>query len=801
MNNNTKYPFKNIEKCVQNYWEKNKTFKTNNNTKKKKFYCLCMFPYPSGKLHIGHVRNYTIGDIISRFNRMLKKNVLFPIGWDCFGLPAENASIINNEDPKLWTYKNIKYMKKQIKMLGFSFDWEKEIYTCSKKYYKYEQYFIKKLFNKKIMYKKKSIVNWCKKDKTVLANEQVINNKCWRCNNIIEKKNKNQWFLKIENFSENLLNNLYKLKLWNNKVKIMQKKWIGKNKWYELVLPIYINNKKNNKYKILLYEENYFIKNIFNIKLIIINKNNILIKNIMNEYKYINNLYVYIPINNKKIHILIKNIYNFKKNIIINNDIKLINNYIKKNNIFNSNINFFNYYSFIITNNIKNKISNKKSKYIKNILYEKKILFYKKIFNIKDWCISRQRYWGSPIPIIYNKRNNKMKYINNKNIPLIIENKNKNYKNLLIEKDTFDTFIESSFYHIIFTYNKKYKKMVNNKITNYWLPIDCYIGGIEHATMHLIYIRYFNNLFYKFNLIKCKEPSTELICQGMVNSKSYYYIENKKKIWISPEDINKYKNYNLIYDGISKMSKSKNNGVDPIKIVKKYGADTLRTFIMFLAPIENDIEWDEKKIIGIYRFLNKIWKFSNFIKSIKLIKNTKILNNEENIFNIFFNNEIDIITNLMYKKKYNIIISKIMNLYNKINNLIKNNNISNLYFLKYIFIKLIKFLYPFSPHISFVIFKNLNIKKNIDFCRWPRKDNNIFKCRTNINNNSFLFINIMVNSKKKNIIKVNKNDNQNNIIKKIYNNKYINIKEYNVKKIIFIKNKMINFIIDDDKNK
>ncbi len=838
-----------IEKKIQNFWYKNNIFKTYIDKNKKKFYCLCMIPYPSGHLHMGHIRNYTIGDIIVRYQRLNQKNILYPIGWDSFGLPAENAAINNNISPKKWTYKNIKYMKNQLKKIGFSYDWKKELITCKSKFYKLEQLLFLILFKNNMIYRKKSIVNWCNIDKTVLANEQVINNKCWRCNNKIKKKNIKQWFIKTTKYALNLYKNIKKLKKWPIKVKKMQKNWIGKFKGYLIKIKIINNNKiikifiKKLEYLtattyILISLTHKIIKNLY-YNIFKYSKKDFKIKKLKNEKYYIKktNLYIIHPITHKNIKILISNI----PNIIYNSKIifftpicskkqyklaklfklKIINifnklKYLKKKKL-NTNIKLINSY---LLNNLNIKKAKKKIYKLLNKKIKKII-----IFKLKDWVISRQRCWGVPIPILYTK--NKYKPIHKNNLPIKLPKKlnininNLNplksnikwqktkYKNKIAykETDTIDTFLSTSWYHIKFTsFTNKKVICIKNK-ANYWLPIDVYIGGIEHATMHLIYLRFIHKFFNKLKLVKYKEPVKKLICQGMVLSKTFYYKNNNIIKWINFKNViktfenNKIKykhikhnNISLKYYGYKKMSKSLNNGIEPKKIIKKYGADTLRLFIIFSAPIDKNLIWKTKNIIGSYRFLKKLWNITlNFININKNKKNLKTKYNIKQYNKIKFLLHYTIYKVTKYIKKYyfNICISLIMKFIKYFKKYTIIYNIKYLKLYKKCLKNIILLIYPFTPHISFYLWNKLTKKyyNKIDYVNWPKYSNKIIKKFKRLN------LIIQINGKKIFIMKIKEQYNKKKIIKKIY--KYKNFNKYfkNIKKIIYIKNKVINFII------
>ncbi len=837
-----KYNHKKIEKNTQKFWYKNKIFKSKINNKKKKYYCLSMIPYPSGNIHIGHVRNYIIGDIISRYKRLKNKNVLHPIGWDSFGLPAENAAINNNLSPNKWTIKNIKNMKKQLKKLGISYDWDKEIITCNSKFYKWEQWLFIKLFEKNMLYKKKDIINWCSNDKTVLANEQVINNKCWRCNNKIKYKYLNQWFIKITKYSNILLKDIKILKHWPKKVKNMQINWIGKCKGFKIKFKINNYNKK-----IKLFIKN--IKLITAITYICISINNNIIKyikdkNINKKIKNIffnNNIKKYKkyfiiktkllainPITKKKIPIIITN---FTNKIYNYNSLPLIPGYYKKQYKFAKYYNLKIKYIFkkntknsnktkLINSGILNNLSIKKSiKIINKILKNNKKKYY--IFKLKDWIISRQRYWGVPIPIIkYNKLNIPINYnqlplklpknlnINKKNKlnPLKFNSKwkkikinNKLYKR---ETDTIDTFLESSWYHIRFTSHNNKNFILNKKNANYWLPVDVYIGGIEHATMHLIYLRFIHKFLYNLGLINCSEPVKKLICQGMILSKTFFYLNKKKKIWINYKNITKIKKENKInyfkkntnipvkFYGFKKMSKSKNNGIKPKYIINKYGADTLRLFIIFASPIEKNLIWNDKNIKGCYRFLNKIYNLSIYFINFKIKKINNILRNKNYKKIKFYLNKTIYKVNKNIKKNYfNIAISEIMKFIKKFNKFKILNNKDYILYKKCIN-SIIILIYPFTPHISFYIWKKLKNKNIIDKTKWLK-----YSKKKLIKKKIKLIV--QVNGKKRYIIKIKNGLNEKQIKNKINKKKIINkfIKNQKIIKIIYIKNKVINYLI------
>ncbi|QJC33364.1 leucine--tRNA ligase [Enterobacteriaceae endosymbiont of Donacia clavipes] len=843
------YSPKEVESYVQKKWDLNNTFKVKENYNKEKFYCLSMLPYPSGKLHMGHVRNYTIGDVIARYQRMLGKNVLHPIGWDAFGLPAEIAAYNNNVSPNIWTKNNILYMKKQLKLLGFSFDWDREITTCNPEYYRWEQWFFLKLYKLGLAYKKNALVNWCPIDKTVLANEQVINNSCWRCHNFIKKKWIKQWFLKITSYNEELLNHLKKLNNWPNQVKNMQKNWIGKIKGVEIFFKIFDTNLKLNVFIESKYQfiDISFIKILYNhpiCKKFIKNKE---IKKFIEKCKsfFSNEKNLSLPIHNIKcINSLLfaENIFTKKKIPII------IVNYLSNIYEINATIGIPEYdkKDFLLAQKCNILIINKKkilnfnknnkfnNKLLFNHLIKKKIAFYKKYYHLKDWSISRQRLWGTPIPIII-KNNGDFIPFKKKDLPLVFpknffnedikENYNEKIKKNLkwfqynkngikgqIETDTFDTFIESSWYYVRYTAPHDNNNMLDKKKAKYWLPIDQYIGGIEHAIMHLIYFRFFHKLMRDIGLLDTDEPVKKLLCQGMVLADSYYYIDkNNKYNWVSSKNIIFKKDNNvtnifdnqgrkLIYNGMIKMSKSKNNGVDPKDIIQKYGADTLRLFIMFAAPPTMSLEWKESGIKGMFRFLKKLWKFIYQYK--KLNYNYKQINKKYFIFTKY-NKEQLIIKNYINKtiikvtnnfetnQVFNTVISSVMFLVNKIIKYKISNKIDYLIIYNGLLIVL-KILYPFTPHFCFILWKYMGKNTDIDYESWPIIEN--------INTNLLDTFNIVIqiNGKKKYnlLIPLKYKKKENNIKKYILLHKKISkfLKNIIIVKTIYVPHKIFNIV-------
>ncbi|XBC41137.1 MAG: leucine--tRNA ligase [Buchnera aphidicola (Nurudea yanoniella)] len=853
---------KKIEREIQKIWEKNNTFSVIEDTKKEKYYCLAMIPYPSGKLHMGHVRNYTISDVVARYQRMIGKNVLHPIGWDAFGLPAEIAAMQNNIAPSEWTNKNIKYMKKQLKSLGFSYDWDREITTCKPEYYKWEQWFFIELYKKKLVYKKKSLVNWCEFDQTVLANEQVIEGLCWRCNTKITKKNIPQWFIKITKYAKELLQGLKTLSEWPEKVKKMQSNWIGRMSGIEFCIKVLNMNKTltifTEKPEILIFATYIAISPLHklakeisysnkNVKLFIKQSycQNIFENNFDKNKGIDTKIFALHPLTQEKIPIWIAN-YVLSETVTqsvlgvphynLNDcEFSLIHKIKTKPEIFQNNQviqHIKPQYSSIESEKFyhykeNNEINIKKTRFsIISKLKKSNIVKRKTYYKLKDWGVSRQRYWGVPIPMATLKNNDIIPIpdinlpINlHKNTKIICSNNkftNSSYKRsiyingklAIYENDTLDTFVESSWYYARYTCPKFNKGMIEKNSANYWLPVDLYVGGIEHSTMHLMYFRFFHKLLRDFGFVQSDEPVKKLLCQGMVLSDAFYYFdEQQRQIWINippihlQYDCNKnikkcfmYKGKKIFHEGMIKMSKSKKNGIEPEIMINKYGADTVRLFIMFAAPTESSLEWKESGVKGIYRFLKKLWTLCyNHIKSHfhahkKL--NYKTLTNIEKELYLFLYETIQKVTHdIDRKQSFNTAISEIMKLVNKISKIQKN--INNIELIHLSLVSVIKIMYPFTPHFSHTLLQYLlNDTIKTENLTWPniKKEKSI--------NLDYTYILVQINGKFRHKLLLKNNLSKSQIFKKVMKEpkifKYINhVKIHNV---IYIPNKLINLV-------
>jgi len=843
-----RYNFKIVEKRWQDYWDKNKNFKSTLDKSKKKFYCLEMFPYPSGKIHMGHVRNYTIGDVLSRYKSMLGFNVLHPMGWDSFGMPAENAAKENNLDPKIWTEKNISVMKTQLKKLGLSIDWDREISTCSEDYYKHQQLFFLELYDKGLVYKKENYVNWDPVDETVLANEQVIDGKGWRSGAVVERKKLNQWFFNISKFSEELLIGLDNLKSWPNKVKVMQKNWIGKSFGCEIDfkiegnLPIktvrcfttrpdtlfgfsflavsvdhpisehFINNSKFNEFKKECSKTGTTEESIaqgekigFNTDLMAFNPLNTKEKVPIYFANFVLMDYGFGAVFGCPAHDQRDLDFALKYNLPVKTVVKPLDEdekYKVKKEAYTGP-------GEIINSDFLNGLKVPEQSIIKTIeILEKKKLGNKKInFRLKDWGVSRQRYWGCPIPIAYDKNGNVLT-IPKDHLPVKLpENINlnekgnpldnvKSWKNVKVdgidcfrETDTLDTFVDSSWYFLRFCSPKNNDYGYDLDEINYWMPVDQYIGGVEHAILHLLYSRFFMRAInYKNEKFKITEPFEGLFTQGMVCHETY---KDENNNWLSPEEVEStdgekffIKNFpdKKAFVGSSEsMSKSKKNTIDPEDIINDFGADAVRLFILSDSPPEKDVQWSEQGMVASYKFMQKLWILHQKFKE-KIEEDSTSENNE---ISIFTNQMIEKINYNLEKFHYNVIIANIYEAYNFFNQ--KLNNKANKKILLDNYTKFLSIISPIIPHFASECLTDLKLNP---FQKWPEIDRNLIK------NDTIKYV-IQINGKKKATLESMRNITEEELIKEIMNNQNTKkiIENKKINKCFFVKNRLINILI------
>ena len=847
----------------QDHWDKNEYFLSKTDHNKKKYYVLEMFPYPSGKIHMGHVRNYTLGDVVARFKRAQGYNVLHPMGWDAFGLPAENAAIQNKTSPADWTYKNIEEMKRQLKLIGLSIDWSKEIATCHKSYFKHQQQLFKKFFDNDLVYKKESEVNWDPIEQTVLANEQVIDGKGWRSGAEIERKNLSQWFFRITDFSNELLEGLSELKNWPDKVKLMQENWIGKSLGCELELDMFDQEKKpvNQKLKIFTTRPDTIFGatfcaispgHDFSIKLSVddpklddfIKKNknkNITEEGIAKAEKegIKINYYVKHPfIDDKYLPVYVANfvlmgygsgaIYGCPAHdqrdldFALKYDLEVlpvILPYNEDQEKFSVHKDAYVGDGKLINSDFLNglQIEDAKREIIKN-LEEKKIGKKKINFRLRDWGISRQRYWGCPIPVIY-REDGEVICLPEEQIPvelpddIDLSQKGNPLENhptwkytkcpetgmsAIRETDTLDTFVDSAWYFLRFCSANNETEAFSNEDINYWMPVDQYVGGVEHAILHLLYSRFFTRALRKSKAVNFDEPFSGLFTQGMVCHETFRL---KNQEWVFPDEVyekdQKYfhnrTNEEIIKGPSESMSKSKKNVIDPENIINEYGADTARLFMLSDSPPERDINWSLAGINGAWKFTQKFWRTVADCRDVFLIdlENTPEKFNEHSIvFRKKVHRLLKSITDSIENFNMNVAVAKIHELTSEISNFNTNND-DDRWCLKESLNILLKVAEPIMPHLAEECWSQIGNSKSIIEENWPKIELKL------LTENECTLV-IQINGKKRADIKVEVGSNEDTVYEKAINLQ--NIKNYIqnenlIKKKIFIQDRVLNIVI------
>lgn len=782
-----------IEPAVQQYWAENKVFKAIKDTSKEKYYCLSMFPYPSGRLHMGHVRNYTIGDVVSRYQRMNGKNVLQPIGWDAFGLPAEGAAIKNKTAPAKWTYENIEYMKNQLKMLGFGYDWDREIATCRPEYYKWEQWFFTELYKKGLVYKKTSTVNWCPNDETVLANEQVHEGCCWRCDTPVEQKEIPQWFIKITDYAEQLLGGLDQLPQWPDMVKTMQRNWIGRSEGVEITFDVADTAEKVAVYTTrpdTFYGVSYLgIAAAHPLAELAAEKNPQLAEFIreaknakvaeadlatMEKKGMATGLFAIHPLTGEKLPIWVANFvlmhygtgavmavpahdqrdFEFAQKYdlpikqviapLADEEIDLTKQaFVEHGKLVNSAE-----FDGLDFDGAFNGIADK----LEKLGVGKRQVNYR----LRDWGVSRQRYWGAPIPML-TLPNGETVPAPIEDLPIILPEDvvmdgvkspikadpnwaktTFNGEPALKETDTFDTFMESSWYYARYTSPSYAEGMLDKEEANYWLPVDQYIGGIEHATMHLLYFRFFHKLLRDAGFVTSDEPAQKLLCQGMVLADAFYYTSpTNERIWVSPTQVTLERDEKgriikatdpegreLVHTGMTKMSKSKNNGIDPQEMVEKYGADTVRLFMMFASPAEMTLEWQESGVEGAKRFLGRVWNLvyeysQNPAKT--ALDVTALSADQKSLRRDVHKTIAKVSDDIGRRQTFNTAIAAVMELMNKLTRAPLESEQDRAVMAEALS-AVVRMLYPITPHICFELWKALGNESSIDHAEWVKAD-------------------------------------------------------------------------------
>ena len=837
-----RFNFQVIEKKWQKYFSSHLLYQKDKNA--RKFYCLEMFPYPSGKIHMGHVRNYTIGDVVARFKYLNGFSVLHPMGWDSFGLPAENAAKLNNLNPSDWTKQNISAMKKQLKSLGLSIDWDKEISTCDKEYYKHQQELFIDFYNNGYVSRKETYVNWDPVEKSVLANEQVINGRGWRSNAIVERKKLSQWFFNITKLADELLFDLQKLENWPDKVKLMQKNWIGKSYGCEINFKITTTSKA---LKVFTTRPD----TIFGASFIALSVDHPICKDFENDEKftkfkelcsktgtteealanaekigYKTNIFAEHPfIKNKKIPVYCANFvlmdygtgaifgcpahdqrdYDFAKKYRLE-IIEVIHN--KQSNISKE---AYTGDGLLINSDFLNglKVEDAKSKIIGEI--EKNKIGNKKIqFRLKDWGISRQRYWGCPIPIIYLK-DGSVKTVDKVELPVTLPDKvdlkapgnpldkHPSWKftkdkitgeDAIRETDTLDTFVDSSWYFLRFCSPSSKKEPFDIDKTNYWMPVDQYIGGVEHAILHLLYSRFFMKCINKIDKkVNCVEPFKNLFTQGMVCHETY---KDQNNEWLYPEEISKLDDKNIIkikdnskviVGPPESMSKSKKNTIDPEIMIKKYGADAVRWFILSDSPPEKDVQWSDQGVNSANKFLQKFWDLNYQI--INLNESSAKKDNDMKL-EISINIFIKKVTKSIEKFQFNVSIALFYEIYKVLKKALEDKIDKKI--LTKCLTNVMKLLIPFAPHFAH---ECLSTHGEKSFNKWPIAN------ETLINADEKIKMPVQINGKTREIFDIKKDLSEkeflNVVLKSVKIKKYMENKK--ILRTIFVKNKIVNYII------
>ncbi|MDL1955582.1 MAG: leucine--tRNA ligase [Candidatus Desulfofervidus auxilii] len=851
-----------IEKKWQNEWEKAQIYRVTEDNKKPKYYILEMFPYPSGRIHMGHVRNYCIGDVLARYKKMQGFNVLHPMGWDAFGLPAENAAIEHNIHPAKWTYDNINYMRRQLKRLGFSYDWNREFATCDPEYYRWEQLFFLEMFKRGLVYRKKAPVNWCPSCQTVLANEQVEEGRCWRCGAEVETRELEQWFFKITAYAEELLSYCDKLKGWPEKVLVMQRNWIGKSEGTEIKFPLegiddYITvftTRPDTLYGVTfmsLAPEHPLV-----LKLVKNTSQEKIVMEFIEKIKKMSHVermaetaekegvftgaYCKHPLLDRKIPIYVANFvlmeygtgavmgvpahdqrdFEFAKKyglpiILV---IKPPNENLDPETMKEA----YTEEGILINSGPFNGLNSKKAKEIITQYLDERKLGKKTItYRLRDWGISRQRYWGAPIPIIYCPKcgivpvpKEKLPVI----LPLDVTVKGKGnplsehasfYETICPycgtkarrETDTMDTFVESSWYFARYACPDENNAPLNKEKVKYWLPVDQYIGGIEHAVLHLLYARFFAKVLRDLGWLEIDEPFINLLTQGMVCKETYrckkhgYLIPDEEVEEKNGKKICKYCGKEVEIGRLEKMSKSKKNIVDPEYIVDQYGADTVRLFILFAAPPERDLEWSAQGVEGAHRFLNRLWRLVNdalpFIKEKSNYDHNK-LNKEQQKLRRKTHQTIKKVTEDIERFHFNTAISALMELLNEISEFWQKGLRDKIScaVLKEAIEKFIILLSPFVPHITEELWRELGHKNWLIEEPWPKWDEEAIKEET-------ILIVIEINGKVRARIEVPANISETEVKEQALNHERIKqlLSGKEIKQIIWVPKKIVNIVV------
>ena len=827
----------NIESAAQAFWDRNRSFEANEDSTKKKFYCLSMFPYPSGKLHIGHVRNYTIGDVIARYQRHLGKNVLQPMGWDAFGLPAENAALATGNAPEVWTKQNIAEMKAQLKRLGFSYDWRREFATMEDSYYRWEQWLFTKLMAPGVTggaYQKNATVNWDPVDQTVLANEQVVEGRGWRSGALVEKKEIMSWYFRITDYAEDLLESLDDLSGWPEEVKTMQRHWIGKS--VGTTITFRLTGRTGDGAPLVVYTTR--ADTLFGVSYLACAPNHPLARQItdqacldfINTWKQgstreadtatikkegvrIPGVSALHPLTKQQLPIYLANyiVMDYGTGAVMavpahdQRDYEFACTYgLPIQRVVDSGGDLPDTQDGVLCNSLEYTGLRSPEARVKitEALVAKGLGEAAVSYRLRDWGVSRQRYWGCPIPVVYGP-NRTPHPADTLPVSLPIGKPADSVaQNVEAEADTFDTFVESSWYHARFASYDCTTAMLDQR-ANYWLPVDQYIGGVEHAVMHLLYARFFQRLLRDAGLVVSKEPFTNLLTQGMVIAPTFKKIDKDgNPVWVNRDDVIERSDGGyqcrltgdpILYTGKEKMSKSKNNGVDPQALIDRYGSDALRMYIIFAAPPEQQLEWSASALEGCYRFLKRVHALAVALQgkiatahsaSLKQVPPSK---RKSAICQAIQKALFD-----YQRKQFNTVVSSAMILYNEIALERKENN--NLALIAPTMRVMLLLLSPIVPHLTHALYRQLGFGDDISFAPWPNPDDYIAEADT-------IPMVVQVFGKKKGVLSVAPGTSQEAVLEAIANNSSLaRFTQQKVIKVIFVRDRLINLILESPPN-
>jgi len=863
------YDPKKIELRWRTYWENSSMFKVREEPEKEKYYLLEMFPYPSGKIHIGHVRNYTIGDVIARYKTMQGFNVLHPMGWDAFGMPAENAAIANNTHPAKWTYENIDAMRSQLKQLGFSYDWDREIATCRPDYYKWEQWLFLKMYEKNMVYRKESFVNWCESCQTVLANEQVEAGMCWRCGNQVRQKKLSQWFFRITDYAEDLLEYCDKLPDWPEKVIAMQKNWIGRSTGAEIRFPI--ENPNGSQYEAIpvfttrqdtvfgatfmcLAPEHPLVHKLSGgtrqeeevrrfIERVSLQERSLrTIENYEKEGVFIG-AWCINPLSGRRMPIYAANfaLMEYGTGAVMSvpahdqRDFEFAKKYgleiVVVVKPFNGEIDAetmtmaYAEEGVMVNSDQFNGLNSKKAlEAIATYLEENNIGKRAVNFRLKDWGISRQRYWGTPIPMIHCNACGVVP-VPETDLPIVLPEDADllegggpplpflerfvrtscptcGRSDARRETDTMDTFVESSWYFERYCSPQFNEGVFDTSAVDYWMPVDQYIGGVEHAILHLLYSRYFTRVLNDLGLVKFKEPFTRLLTQGMVCKETVSCPEHG---FLFPEEIDKTGSKQicsrcgktLAMGRVEKMSKSKRNVIDPDTLLEKYGADTTRLFCLFAAPPERDLEWNEQGVEGGYRFLNRVWRLAmHVMDSVKGAKPfmgspDEIDGRFRDIYKKTHQTIFKVTRDIEDRFHFNTAISAVMELVNTAYGVqAKDISIKNIGVIRFLIESVTLLLSPIVPHIAEELWEALGNNTSVFLAPWPHyREDALVKDE--------LVIVVQVNGKLRSRFNVSVDTDEKTIKNMALSDERVQkfTIDKTIKKVIVVKNKLVNIVV------